>query len=232
MSSLLPLRALVCLTVLLPLTAAAQAPSGDQTPQTADSAPGVPTFYANARQVIVEAEVWKPVDKKHPDPSWMQQGSLDGVPGAVAETLKRMPPPAKGLTAGDFHVFDNGVEQKINYFKEADFPYTGTGPWWMLHPTAQGTWGAFLPPGPTGGQTPSAAYLLGYVPPWPAGGGDLHRHIVFHIRTAHQACHKAGRRSLFPRQQFRRHAPLLPVLRNGIVVHRQQRRFHLRLRHS
>jgi len=170
MSSLLPLRALVCLTVLLPLTAAAQAPSGDQTPQTADSAPGVPTFYANARQVIVEAEVWKPVDKKHPDPSWMQQGSLDGVPGAVAETLKRMPPPAKGLTAGDFHVFDNGVEQKINYFKEADFPYTGTGPWWMLHPTAQGTWGAFLPPGPTGGQTPSAAYLLGYVPPWPQPG--------------------------------------------------------------
>ncbi|MGA2903360.1 MAG: hypothetical protein ABSD98_05995 [Candidatus Korobacteraceae bacterium] len=81
-----------------------------------------------------------------------------------------MPPPAKGLTAGDFHVFDNGVEQKINYFKEADFPYTGTGPWWMLHPTAQGTWGAFLPPGPTGGQTPSATYLLGYVPPAPQSG--------------------------------------------------------------
>jgi len=165
-----PLCAFVWLTLLTPLTAGAQIPAGDKVSQPANPTPGIPTFYAHSRQVIVEAEVWKPVDKKHPDTSWMQQGSLDGVPGVVAETLKRMPPPAKGLTAGDFQVLDNGVEQKINYFKEADFPYTGTGPWWMLHPTAQGTWGVFLPPGPTGGQTPSATYLLGYVPPAPQPG--------------------------------------------------------------
>jgi len=161
------LCAFVWLTLLPPLTVTAQAPSGDQAPQTASSTNGIPTFYAHARQVIVEADVSKPVDKKHPDTSWIPQGSLDGVPGVVAEILKRMPPPAKGLTTGDFHVFDNGVEQRINYFKEADFPYSGTGQWWMLHPTAHGIWGAFLPSGPTSGQLPSATYLVGYVPPAP-----------------------------------------------------------------
>ena len=121
---MIPLSAFVCLALLLPLTVDAQTPTdgNDKAPQTANSTTGIPTFYAHARQVIVEADVWKPVDKKHPDADWIPQGSLDGVPGAVAETLKRMPPPAKGLTAGDFHVFDNGVEHKDQLLQGSRLP--------------------------------------------------------------------------------------------------------------
>ncbi len=84
----------------------------------------------------------------------------------VAGIQKLMPPPARGLTANDFRVFDNGAEQSINYFKESDFSATGTGQW-ILHPTAHGIWGGFLPAGPGIGQLPSATYLIGYVPSAP-----------------------------------------------------------------
>lgn len=157
------------LSLLLPLAAHAQAPSGGQPPQTGRPTAGIPTFYANARQVIVEADVSKPVDKKHPDTNWMPQGTLDGAPAAAAGIEKSMPPPARGLTASDFHVFDNGAEQSINYFKESDFPATGTGQW-ILHPTAHGIWGSFVPAGPGVGVLPSATYLIGYVPPAPQPG--------------------------------------------------------------
>ncbi len=82
------------------------APAVDKAIGSATSTLGIPTFYANARQVIVEADAWKPVDKKHPDTNWMPQGTLDGAPAAAAGIEKSMPPPARGLTASDFHVFD------------------------------------------------------------------------------------------------------------------------------
>ena len=76
-----------------------------------------------------------------------------------------MPPAAKGLTAGDFHVFDNGVEQRINYFKEADFPaVASTTEYWRFDLNTHGMWGILL----TGSgvpYAPSATYLIGYVPP-------------------------------------------------------------------
>ncbi len=146
----------------------------EQTATQATTPPlGVPTFYAHARQVIVEADVWKPVDKKHPDADWIPQGSLDGLPDggtSVRRTLASMPPPARGLIAGDFHVFDNGVEQRLNYFKESDFPATGATGLWILHPMALGIWGVFVPGGPGIGDLPSATYLIGYAPPAPQPG--------------------------------------------------------------
>ena len=36
-----------------------------------------------------------------------------------------MPPVTQGLSAKDFHIFDNGAEQKINYLKESDFSWQG-----------------------------------------------------------------------------------------------------------
>ena len=37
----------------------------EKTVQSDESASGIPTFYAQGRQVILQAEVWKPVDKKN-----------------------------------------------------------------------------------------------------------------------------------------------------------------------
>ena len=41
--------------------------------------------------------------------------------GRFRGILQQLPPPARGLTAGDFQVFENSLEQRINYFKESDF---------------------------------------------------------------------------------------------------------------
>ncbi|MGA8874268.1 MAG: hypothetical protein WB555_01985, partial [Candidatus Korobacteraceae bacterium] len=170
-------RPLLCaftsLSLLLPPAASAQAPSGDQPPQTARPTAGLPTFYAHARQVIVEAEVWKDVDKKDPhDTSWIPKsiaGPPDSGAGAI-ETLKLMRPAAPGLTAADFHVFDNGVEQRINYFKEANFSAISlaTSPW-VIDPTTHGIWGT-LWPNQGIPYAPAATYLIGYIPPAPRPG--------------------------------------------------------------
>ncbi len=75
-------------------------------------------FYAHARQVIIEADVWDKALKKGEHP-WTGDEALDTGDKSY---LRQLPPAARGLTAKDFHVFDNGAEQSINYFKEADFP--------------------------------------------------------------------------------------------------------------
>ena len=151
-------RAFVCLALLLPLTAGAQAPKGGQAPQTTDPTTGIPTFYAHARQVIIAADVWEKALKKGEHP-WISDESLDTV---LKDTLRKIPPAARGLTAKDFHVFDNGAEQSLNYFKEADFPAVNMTNQWVFLPTAVGTWGHFQPNLTV--QPPSAKYLIGYVP--------------------------------------------------------------------
>jgi hypothetical protein len=162
--------ALICVALLLPCGANAQEPNASSGSQSVAPAPGLPTFYAHSRQVIVEAEVGNHVDKKNAgDASWIPQGSLEGSPdggASLGKVLKLLPPPAHGLAAKDFHVFDDGVEQKINYFKEADFPAVAisTTVSWRFDPTARGIWGT------TSGlpgilYAPSATYLIGYVPP-------------------------------------------------------------------
>ena len=160
-AAMLPLslcQALVCLTVLLPLTAGAQAPSVDKTPRTANTRSGIPTFYANSRQVMVEAEVWDKVPNKGDD-----SGINPTLPPAEQAALRRLPPPVHGLMAKDFHVFDNGVEQKINYFRETDFPAVDTSGQWGFESTTGGTWRYPPPPGLELAM-PSATYLIGYAP--------------------------------------------------------------------
>jgi hypothetical protein len=150
--------AFVWFTLLLPLTATAQAPTDDKAPQTANSATGIPTFYANSRQVIVEAKVWDKGRKKGDD------SDIDpSLPPGERALLKRLPPPAQGLTPQDFQVFDNGIEQKINYFKETDFPVVDISNQWGFFPTIGGTWGELQLNGVVEG--PSSAYLIGYAAP-------------------------------------------------------------------
>jgi hypothetical protein len=162
---MIPLSAFVCLALLLRLTAVAQAP------QTASSTAGIPTFYAQGWQVIVEAEVWKGDDKKNAnDASWIPQ-ALPGLPNGGAEAIKILRlwrPPAPGLIANDFRVFDNGVEQRINYFKETDFAAVASVSeaygLWVVDPVTRGIW-ATLHPNQGIPYAPAATYLIGYIPP-------------------------------------------------------------------
>ena len=120
--------------------------------------PEIPTFYANSRQVMVEAEIWNKVRKKGDD-----SGINPTLPPAEQAALRRLPPPVHGLMAKDFHVFDNGVEQKINYFRETDFPAVDTSGQWGFESTTGGTWRYPPPPGLELAM-PSATYLIGYAP--------------------------------------------------------------------
>ena len=115
-------------------------------------------FYAHARQVIIEADVWDKSLKKGEHP-WTGDEALDTGDKSY---LRQLPPAARGLTAKDFHVFDNGAEQSINYFKEADFPAVDMTNQWYFDPTMVGTWGIFQPYRSI--ETSSAKYLIGYVP--------------------------------------------------------------------
>jgi len=136
-------------------------PTGDKAVQTVNSTPEIPRFYAESRQIIVEAEVWiKAYKKSTTDRSLAPNDSLSPVDQDV---LRRLPLPARGLTAKDFHVFDNGAEQSLNYFKQADFPAVDTTNQWRFVPTPHGTWGTLL--SGLALEVPSATYLIGYVPP-------------------------------------------------------------------
>jgi hypothetical protein len=166
--------ALIWLALLVPFAAPAQAPTGDKTPQTANPTPEIPKFYSESRQIIVEAAVWDPPNKNgKADTSLIPQKPRERVPKdgrAVPQLPKWWPTPARGLTLKDFRVLDNGVEQKINFLKEADFPAGDIpGQWWM-DPDMRGTWGRLevfdswthlgRPFAPA-----TATYLIGYVPP-------------------------------------------------------------------
>lgn len=168
-------RAGISLVFVIPTIVMSQEPgagqSRDRTAQGVSPATGSATFYAHSRQVIVEAQVWDRTGKKGDD-SWIPE-AVPGLPddGATAiKIFKHMLPPARGLTADSFHVFDNGVEQRINYFAEADFPASGlaTSPW-VVDPTTRGTWGTLWPNSGIP-YAPSATYLIGYVPPAPQPG--------------------------------------------------------------
>ena len=157
-------QCLVCLALLLPLTAAAQALGDDRTPQTTNSTPGIPTFYAHGRQVIVAATVWNPPDKNSRT-SWVTEEIPKRVDRAALEgILQQLPPPARGLTAGDFQVFENSLEQRINYFKESDFAAADLSGRWNLLPHTAGSWGMSYE-NKLGFAFPLATYFIGYVPP-------------------------------------------------------------------
>ena len=64
----------VCgLVLILTLSAVAQSPS--IAAQADDQTPGIPKFYAQSRQVLLEAEVWEAAPKKG-DVPWLGEESL------------------------------------------------------------------------------------------------------------------------------------------------------------
>jgi len=82
------------------------------------------------------------------------------------------PPVARGLSENDFHIFDNGAEQKINYLEESGSswgPYANQQ-WFFYH--IRGTWGGF-PSGPQDILAPTATYTIGYIPS-PSQSRDCH----------------------------------------------------------
>src|ERR1022692_2275545 len=80
-------------------------PIANERSQTDNGTGEIPTFYSHARQVLVTVSVWKRAARSVP------REALKRNPMA-AEALA-MPPVARGLSANDFRVFDNGAEQKI-----------------------------------------------------------------------------------------------------------------------
>lgn len=149
-------RSWIWLTLLVSLAAAAQ----QSQPSDTDSAPPeIPKFYSESRQILVETTVW---NKDKTDASWIPQ-EVAKLHSSSMNNFFTMHPPVQGLPAKDFHVYENGVEQRINYFKEADSPAVNVSKEWSFFPRYQGTWGFFqlgislLPP--------TARYLIGYVPP-------------------------------------------------------------------
>ncbi len=157
----------VCgLMFVLALFSPAQSSSSPQTStpsqapeQAYDQTIGIPSFYTQSRQVLVEAEVWSKSHDKT-EPSWAGDEPLKPFERGV---VKHLPPPARGLNASEFRVFDNGVEQRVNYFKEADFPAVDNSYHWYLIPTVEGIWGMYLDA--MAFEPPSATYVVGYVPP-------------------------------------------------------------------
>ncbi len=83
-----------------------------------------------------------------------------------------MPPVARGLSEHDFHVFDNGVEQKINYLQESDSSVRDANEQWFFYPHIRGSWSAFLSYD-LATVAPTTTYIIGYVPPL-AQSGDCH----------------------------------------------------------
>lgn len=183
MSSRSLFNVFVCLALWLPLPLDAQTQTNgnDAAPQAENSTPGIPTFYAHARQVIIDADVWDKVLKKGDRP-WIGDEPLPPLEKGAVEYLPQ--PVARGLTARDFQVFDNGVEQKINYFRETDFPAVDMSNQWYFWPTVEGTWG-ILAKGQDVGD-PFATYVIGYAPPT-ALTGDCHTiRVTVDGREVHQ----------------------------------------------
>jgi len=148
-------------------TVQASPPIANQRPQTDNGTGEIPTFYSHARQILVTASVWKHVARSA---AWVPKEALKRYPMA-ADTLA-MPPLARGLSANDFHVFDNGAEQKVNYLEESDFSWRDVNEQWSFVHDNRGSWGWFTS-ADLGLTAPSATYIIGYIPPQ-LQSGDCH----------------------------------------------------------
>jgi hypothetical protein len=124
-------------------TKPAIAATSDSGVQTSGPAFEAYRFSTESRQVLVGATVWDPTHGKK---------------------LTDHPTPVRGLAAGDFHVFENGVARQVNYLAETDFPEVD-GPFWNFAVRTRGTWGYAPLPGGAVLRFASATYLIGYVPP-------------------------------------------------------------------
>src|SRR5262249_839029 len=113
-------KAFPCLVLLVSFAVFAQERHASPAAATqADDQPaGIPKFYAQSRQMLIAATVRDP---NKIDASWIPKitGKKEDKP---TENFFTIHPSVLGLHASSFHVFDNGIEQPINYFKEVDFP--------------------------------------------------------------------------------------------------------------
>ena len=135
--------------------------------QTDDGTGKIPTFYSHARQILVTALVWKHAARST---AWVPKEALKRYP--ILAHQSAMPPVARGLSANDFRLFDNGAEQKINYLEESDYSWRDVNKQWIFYPHTRGTWGRFLS-GDLALAAPTATYIIGYVPPQ-LQSGDCH----------------------------------------------------------
>lgn len=135
--------------------------------QTDNGTGEIPTFYSHARQILVTASVWKHAARST---AWVPKEALKRYP--ILAHQSAMPPVARGLSANDFRIFDNGAEQKINYLEESDFSWRDVNEQWIFYPHMRGTWGRFLS-GNLALAAPTATYIIGYSPP-PLQSGDCH----------------------------------------------------------
>ncbi len=165
--------------ILASLAATAQgpqaAPSAQKASQAVDSTTDIPLFHAESRQILVGAIVWN--NDKHID-STLEPDLEDYLRKQVRKNARAavaagVPHPARGLAAKDFHILDNGVEQKINYFKEVDFVDADITGQWTFEPTTRGMWGVLNVLGDRttwnswnfhAHRPAMTSYLLGYVP--------------------------------------------------------------------
>ena len=154
-------KAFLCLVLLPSFATFAQVPQATPAAATqADDQPaGIPKFYAQSRQILIAATVRDP---NKIDASWIPKisGKKEDKP---TENFFTIHPPVLGLHASSFHVFDNGIEQPINYFKEVDFPGANQSNQWSFHADNRGIWSFFMSGLALG--PPTATYLLGYAPP-------------------------------------------------------------------
>lgn len=142
-------------------------PIADEPSQSDNGKGEILTFRSHARQVLVTVAVWKHAPRSA---AWVPKELLKRYP-FFANALA-MPPVARGLSANDFRIFDNGAEQKINYLEESDFPLRDVNERWFFYPHIQGTWGAFLSSA-LWPAAPTATYVIGYIPPL-LQSGDCH----------------------------------------------------------
>ena len=191
----------VCLTAVgqakpMPAQSQPQPPANAQDDRSQPASPteGVPTFHSEARLVLVTAGVWKRTADKQPDESLVPADILKNTPPMfLVHQLSYAKKLDLRITQSDFHVFDNGTEQSINYFKRTVLPlkditreYETS---WRFYPAIRGTWGYIpgyfhpftvtmigAPPGVTPEQIgfptkrsvfsgPRITYVVGYVPP-------------------------------------------------------------------
>ena len=149
------------------VTVQAVPPVANEQPQRDNGTGEIPTFYSHALQVLVTVSVWKHAPRSA---DWVPKEALKRLP--IAADILAMPPVARGLTANDFRVFDNGIEQKINYLEESDVPLRDVNNQWFFYPHIRGTWGSFLSSG-LWPAAPAAIYSIGYIPPL-SKLGDCH----------------------------------------------------------
>ena len=148
------------------VTGEAAPPVGNEHFQTDDETGEIPTFYSHSRQVLVAAAVFKHAPKA---PLSTSKEVLKRHPDASSLFMS---PVARGLSASNFRIYDNGAEQNINYLRESDFflhEISQAG----LHTDLRGTWGYPALSRDVGLSLPGALYTIGYIPP-PFQGGGCH----------------------------------------------------------